>query len=141
MDMPDLQAILTLVKRLESLLADEFEALKGQKLDAFDALQSEKVALLKDLASSGVVGDPQQPLDRQLVQSVLEDPLWGTITELLERCKKYHQRNELLISKQLDAIRGALSTLQDSDPNATLDLYTKLGRVKSSRRSILSGDA
>jgi flagellar biosynthesis/type III secretory pathway chaperone len=59
----------------------------------------------------------------------------------LEQCKKSHQRNELLISKQLDAIKGALSTLQNQDPAGSLELYTKLGRVKSSRRSILSDDA
>lgn len=138
---PDLQEILRSVQRLNSLLTDEFEALKHQKLDTFDALQGDKVSILEKLASSGVVGDTQYPVDREIIQSVLDDPLWSDITELLERCKQKHKRNELLISKQLDAIKGALSTLQNQDPSGTLELYTKLGHVKSSRRSILSGDA
>lgn len=138
---PDLRAIQQSVNRLESILTDEFEAIKTQKLDAFEALQQEKIALLQTLASSGVVQDSNQPSNPEQLEAIVKNPLWQDITEILERCKKSHQRNELLISKQLDAIKGALSTLQNQDPAATLELYTKLGRVKSSRRSILSGDA
>ncbi len=141
MHLPDLQAILRSVQRLDSLLTDEYEALKTQKLDAFESLQQEKVTLLQTLASSGVVQDPNQPTEPERLEAIVKNPLWSDITEILERCKKSHQRNELLISKQLDAIKGALSTLQNHDPAGTLELYTKLGRVKSSRRSILSGDA
>jgi flagellar biosynthesis/type III secretory pathway chaperone len=136
MHFPDLQVLLQSIQRLDSLLTDEYEALKTQKLDAFEALQQEKVGLLQTLASSGVVQDPNQPTDPERLEAIVKNPLWNDITELLERCKKSHQRNELLISKQL-----ALSTLQNQDPAGTLELYTKLGRVKSSRRSILSGDA
>lgn len=141
MELPDLDAILASVRRLDALLTDEFEALKSQKLDVFEGLQSEKVALLQVLASSGVVKNPSDDADPTLIRALLNDPRWGEITDLLERCKRSHQRNELLISKQLDAIKGALSTLQNQDPAGTLELYTKLGRVKSARRSILSGDA
>ena len=141
MELPDLEAILALVKRLDALLTDEFEALKTQKLDVFEALQSEKVALLQSRARKGVVQDPEQDADPDLIKALLNNPRWGEITDLLETCKRAHQRNELLISKQLDAIKGTLSTLQNQDPSGTLELYTKLGRVKSSRRSILSGDA
>ena len=141
MELPDLEAIFASVKRLNALLTDEFEALKTQKLDVFEALQPEKVDLLQHLAASGVVQNPEQDADPDLIKALLNNPRWGEITDLLERCKRAHQRNELLISKQLDAIKGALSTLQNQDPAGTLELYTKLGRVKSARRSILSGDA
>jgi flagellar biosynthesis/type III secretory pathway chaperone len=141
MELPDLEAIFASVKRLDALLTEEFEALKTQKLDAFEALQSEKVELLQTLAASGVVQNPDEDADPDLIRALLENPRWGEITDLLETCKRAHQRNELLISKQLDAIKGALSTLQNQDPSGTLELYTKLGRVKSPRRSILSGDA
>lgn len=141
MHLPDLQTLLSSVRRLESLLTDEYEALKTQKLDAFESLQQEKTSLLQTLATSGIVQDPNQPPNPQTLEEIVKNPLWNDITEILERCKKTHQRNELLISKQLDAIKGALSTLQNQDPAGTLELYTKLGRVKSSRRSILSGDA
>ena len=141
MHLPDLQTLLKSVQRLDSLLTDEYEALKTQKLDAFESLQQEKMTLLQTLASSGVAQDPNQTTDTGRLEAIVRNPLWNDITEILERCKKSHQRNELLISKQLDAIKGALSTLQNQDPAGTLELYTKLGRIKSSRRSILSGDA
>ena len=141
MPLPDLQAILASVKRLDSLLTDEFDALKTQRLDAFESLQQEKVVILQALANSGILNNTGEAADSDTLKALLANPLWADITDLLETCKRSHQRNELLISKQLDAIKGALATLQNQDPNGTLELYTKLGRVKSSRRSILSGDA
>ena len=129
---------LSSVKRLDSLLTEEFEALKNQNLEFFEALQAEKVKILEVLASLDFIGEK---LDQAATQELLNNPIWNEITSLLERCKRSHQRNELLISKQLDSIRGALSALQDQDPSATLELYTKLGKTRATRRSILSGDA
>ena len=138
---PDLKVILKHASRLNSLLPDEFEALKTQKLDAFESLQQEKIDLLQALSESGMVRESVPASDPDTLQTIINDPLWGEIIGLLEKCKKAHQRNELLISKQLDAIKGALATLQNQDPSGALELYTKLGVVKSTRRSILSGDA
>lgn len=126
------------VRRLDSLLTEEFEALKTQKLDAFEALQAEKISLLESLAELNLSEDK---MDRESLERLINDPTWNEITSILERCKRSHQRNELLISKQLDSIRGALSALQNQDPTATLELYTKLGKTRATRRSILSGDA
>lgn len=126
------------VRRLDSLLTEEFEALKTQKLDAFEALQAEKIGLLESLAELNLSEDK---MDRESLERLINDPTWNEITSILERCKRSHQRNELLISKQLDSIRGALSALQNQDPTATLELYTKLGKTRAMRRSILSGDA
>ena len=126
------------VKRLDSLLTEEFEALKNQNLEFFEALQAEKLKILEVLAGLDFIGEK---LDQAATQELLNNPIWNEITSLLERCKRSHQRNELLISKQLDSIRGALSALQDQDPSATLELYTKLGKTRATRRSILSGDA
>ena len=126
------------VKRLESLLTEEFEALKNQNLELFETLQAEKLKILEVLAGLDFI---DENIDQAAPQQLLNDPIWNKITTLLERCKRSHQRNELLISKQLDSIRGALSALQDQDPSATLELYTKLGKTRATRRSILSGDA
>ena len=126
------------VKRLDSLLTEEFEALKNQNLEFFETLQAEKLKILEVLAALDFIG---VNIDQAATQQLLNNPIWNEITSLLERCKRSHQRNELLISKQLDSIRGALSALQDQDPSATLELYTKLGKTRATRRSILSGDA
>ncbi len=126
------------VKRLDSLLTEEFEALKNQNLEFFETLQAEKLKILEVLAGLDFIGEK---LDQAETQQLLNNPVWNEITSLLERCKRLHHRNELLISKQLDSIRGALSALQDQDPSATLELYTKLGKTRATRHSILSGDA
>ncbi|MDC0882825.1 flagellar export chaperone FlgN [Litorivicinus sp.] len=138
MQQHDLIAILASVRRLDSLLTEEFDALKNQKLDVFEALQTEKIDILESLAKLDL---SEEKMERETLQRLINDPTWNEITAILERCKRSHQRNELLISKQLDSIRGALSALQNQDPTATLELYTKLGKTRATRRSILSGDA
>ncbi len=138
MQSTQLNETLASVRRLDSLLTEEFEALKKQDLEIFEALQSEKVKILEGLADLPIA---DESLDQATRQQLINDPMWNEITRLLERCKRSHQRNELLISKQLDSIRGALSALQNQDPSATLELYTKLGKTRATRRSILSGDA
>jgi len=129
---------LALVERLETLLAGEFEALKKQELEAFESLQLEKVDILEQLSELGV---PHHEKDAAELKLLLGNPLWGQVSSGMERCRRAHQRNELLITKQLDTIRGALSALQNQDPSATLELYTKLGKTRAVRSSILSGDA
>ena len=130
-----LVSTLNLVKRLESLLTEEFEALKSQKLDLFELLQTEKVDLLQKLAALDILQGSSVTV---AVKEIANHPRRNEIITTLESS---HQRNELLISKQLDAIRGALSALQDQDPSSTIELYTKLGKTRATRRSILSGDA
>jgi len=133
-----LNQALVWVNHLDSILADEFEALKTQELSAFEALQHDKIKILESLTTLNLSGDD---LDQESFQQLVNNPIWNEIIAISERCKRSHQRNELLISKQLDSIRGALSALQNQDPTATLELYTKLGKTRATRRSILSGDA
>jgi flagellar biosynthesis/type III secretory pathway chaperone len=134
----DLITILASVRRLDSLLTEEFDALKNQKIDVFEALQTEKIDILESLAKLDL---SEEKMEGETLQRLINDPTWNDVISILERCKRSHQRNELLISKQLDSIRGALSALQNQDPTATLELYTKLGKTRATRRSILSGDA
>ena len=138
MQKDDLAPLLLSVQRLDSILSEEFEALKVQEIDKFEALQAEKINLLNDLNTFDL---PVANTDQKKAQQWLIDPLWIQITTTIEKCKRSHQRNELLMSKQLETIRGALSALQNQDPSSTLELYTKLGKKHSTRRSILSGDA
>ena len=98
----DLITTLASVRRLDSLLTEEFEALKNQKLDVFEALQTEKIDILESLANINL---SEEQMDREILERLINDPTWNEITSILERCKRSHQRNELLISKQLDSIR------------------------------------
>ena len=134
----DLAPLLRSIQGLEAILGEEFEALRVQQIDKFEASQTEKIGLLRHIESFQLPGVNANPKD---LQQLVNNPLWNQTTSTLEKCKKAHSRNELLISKQLDTIRGALSALQNQDPSSTLELYTKLGQKRATRRSILSGDA
>ena len=87
MHQPDLQGLLEVGKALDSLLTDEYEALKSQKLDAFEALQQEKISILQVLSSSDIVQDPDQPTDPDRLEELAKHPLWSDITLILEQCK------------------------------------------------------
>lgn len=53
----------------------------------------------------------------------------------MQNCRQLHQRNEILLIRKLDAIRGALDSLQMSDPTSSLEVYDRLGKVRRARRS------
>ena len=123
------------------MLDDEYEALKTQNLHTFETLQPEKLNIFNQLAGSGIFVEKVREGEKKELARLLEDPLWSEITTILEGCKIAHQRNEYLISKQLDAIKGALASLQLGPDKDTVEVYTKMGKMAQLKRSILSGDA
>jgi hypothetical protein len=52
-----------------------------------------------------------------------------------------HRRNEVLIGRKIDAIRGALQSLQMQDPASSIEIYDRLGKVNRSRRGRGYSDA
>jgi hypothetical protein len=44
-----------------------------------------------------------------------------------------HRRNEILIIRKLDAIRGTLQTLNGTDSTASVEVYDRLGRMARGR--------
>jgi hypothetical protein len=45
-----------------------------------------------------------------------------------------HRRNEILIIRKLDAIRGSLESLNVTDPASPVEVYDRLGQIKRIRR-------
>ncbi len=121
---PELLAALEHGLALQQLLQDEFEALRVQDLDGFEALQDAKLTIFKTLSHlTGVETD----------KSRLDAPEWDTFKNLISDCRDLHRRNEVLIVRKLDAIRGTLQTLRGSDPTASVEVYDRLGRLSRSR--------
>lgn len=112
---------------LEQLLEQEFEALKNQELDRFDELMQSKTDVLMQL--SEITGIENQDDANQL------DSTWDDFRLRMQSCRHLHQRNELLLIRKLDAIRGALDSLQLTDPTSSLEVYDRLGKVRRGRRS------
>jgi len=109
---------------LHGLLEKEFATLKAQELDRFESLQPEKLQIFEVLTQLVPHEEPEQ---------ILEKPEWQVFRELMATCRDLHRRNEVLISRKLDAIRSALHTLRDADPTASVEVYDRLGRMSRMR--------
>lgn len=124
---------LALAKTLEAMLEQEFEQLKAQNLDAFEATQTTKNELLGQLARLAGIQGPESA-----------DALgteWDGFKEHMAHCRDLHRRNEVLIARKIDAIRGALQSLQVQDPASSVEIYDRLGRVSRVRRGRGYSDA
>jgi flagellar biosynthesis/type III secretory pathway chaperone len=121
---PELVAALEHGLALHQLLQQEFDALREQNLDIFEALQPEKSRIFDALIRLTGVGTDDHRLD---------DPEWDTFKNLITDCRDMHRRNEILITRKLDAIRGTLQTLNGGDTTASVEVYDRLGRMARSR--------
>jgi flagellar biosynthesis/type III secretory pathway chaperone len=116
---PDLAAARAQVEALDALLEDEFQALREQRFERLEQMQTDKVALLESLQ-----------LTANHVASLSERPaLWAGITEALAASRESFRRNERLVTRQMVVVRDALRALQAADPTASVDLYDRLGQM------------
>jgi flagellar biosynthesis/type III secretory pathway chaperone len=110
----------TLVGQLHGLLESEFELLKTGKVNNLDELQSRKMLLLEQLAQVA----PGESLSGHELP-----PAWVPFAEKTRACRLLHQRNETLVSRKLDAVRGALTALQVSAEGLIDETYDRKGRL------------
>jgi flagellar biosynthesis/type III secretory pathway chaperone len=111
---------------LEQMLELEFEHLKVQNLDAFEATQAEKNEVLQQLAQlTGI--DENKPAFELGAE-------WDDFKEHMSHCKDLHRRNELLIHRKIEAIRGAIQSLHMEDPSSSVEIYDRLGKLSRIRR-------
>ena len=112
------ESALSLALQLNQILSLEFDALKGQDLDRFEALQASKNTLLSDLTSVCPNTEDLQKL-----------PEWEQLREELLACRDAHRRNAVLIERKLDAIRGTLHSLRVGDSGSSVEVYDRVGQV------------
>ena len=112
------ESALSLAKQLSELLLLEFEALKVQDLDRFEALQSGKNELLAGLSQLCPSAEDLQGL-----------PEFEDLKVLLVDCRDLHRRNAVLIERKLDTIRGTLHSLHTGESGSPVEVYDRLGQV------------
>jgi len=122
-----LHDVMQRVDSLESVLEQEFEALKIQDLDHLDRLLNAKNALLEEIGKMTGVQSPQDADEL--------DDSWQNFRSKMLYCRNLHRRNEILILRKLDAIRGALKSLQVTDPSSSVEVYDRLGKLNRIKRS------
>jgi flagellar biosynthesis/type III secretory pathway chaperone len=115
-----------LAHELFDMLELEFEQLKAQNLDAFEASQASKNRLLQQLMQLAQISGPDS------AESLNSD--WYGFKEQITVCRNMHRRNEILISRKIDAIKGALQSLQVFDPASSVEIYDRLGKLSRTRR-------
>ena len=109
---------LSLANQLSELLLLEFDALKVQDLDRFEALQPGKNELLAGLSQLCPSAEDLQAL-----------PEFEDLRTLLVECRDLHRRNAVLIDRKLDTIRGTLHSLHTGDSGSPVEVYDRLGQV------------
>jgi flagellar biosynthesis/type III secretory pathway chaperone len=116
-----LEQALALAQTLQDMLELEFEQLKVQNLDAFEASQASKNELLQQLAELAGIHGPDT--------ADALGPEWDGFKEHMAHCRDMHRRNEVLIVRKIDAIRGALQSMQIQDAASSVEIYDRLGKV------------
>ena len=112
------ESAVSLAKQLSELLLLEFEALKVQDLDRFEALQPGKNELLAGLSLRCPSAEDLQSL-----------PEFEDLKLLLVDCRDLHRRNAVLIERKLDTIRGTLHSLHTGESGSPVEVYDRLGQV------------
>ena len=115
-----------LVLELHGMLELEFEQLKVQNLDAFEAAQVSKNDLLQRLMELARIQGPES--------ADALGPEWDKFKAHMAVCRDMHRRNEVLIHRKIDAIRGALQSLHVMDPTSSVEIYDRLGKLSRVKR-------
>ncbi len=115
---PQLSRARALATQLEQMLELEFEALRTQDLEQFEQLQPVKSQLLVDLT---LLAPPASELQ--------VNPDWQDFRAVMLACRDSHRRNEVLIERKLEAIRGALQSLRVQEVTSSVEVYNRLGHI------------
>ena len=125
---------------LKQTLMSEFEALKNKDLALFETLQSSKLDILSFLAAQNLTSPVESSYgEKTSMQGDLAT--LDAVLNLLDECKNLHRRNEIFINRKLDSIRSALKTIQSPNAAASVDVYDRLGKIRSRRAPNTMGDA
>lgn len=125
MPIADLERAARLARTLDELLDSEFAALRSSDIDSFERLQNEKITIIQDLSNTEALVSLGESVETQ------QDTGLDVLLDALSKCKEKFQRNELLINKKIEAIKGALHTLRNTSSIQSVELYNKLGKLKS----------
>ena len=105
---------------LQTLLELEFEALKSQNLSEIESIQEKKVPILEFLGSDSVKSN---------VTKSRGDADWEVFKSIINECKNAHRRNEILVNRRIESIKGALNTVTGENKDDELEMYDKLGKL------------
>ena len=119
-----------LATQLAQILELEFQALRQQELDQFEQLQPVKTDLLSEIT---LLAPPAT-----LLQNEQE---WQDFRANMLVCRDLHRRNEVLIERKLESIRGTLQSLRIQESTSPIEVYDRLGQIARFSRAQGYNDA
>ena len=142
-DIPYLQQILHKTEALKELLESEFSALSKKDLPELEEIQQKKSEILASLSNEKFLSLVEFQKTNSNRSSLDAEPLriWDQIIAVMQNNRKLHQRNEVLVNTKLESVRNAIKTLGTSDPQSSVEIYDKLGKIKGSKFRNKMGDA
>ncbi|OUU74366.1 MAG: hypothetical protein CBC29_07470 [Methylococcaceae bacterium TMED69] len=142
-DIPYLQQILHKTEALRELLEKEFSALSKKDLPELEEIQQKKSEILASLSNEKFLSLVEFQKASGNRSDFDEEPLriWDKIIAVMQDNRKLHQRNEVLVNTKLESIRNAIKTLGTNDPQSSVEIYDKLGKIKGSKFRNKMGDA
>ncbi len=126
------QQIIVQLETLERILEQEFIALKDQDMDSFDRLQPRKIAVMEMLSAEGLIESVTKPKAEDNPDDKLDES-FSSIKLKIDHCHELHRRNEILINRKLEAVKGALASLREGSAVDDIEVYTKSGGLAKSR--------
>ena len=118
--------------RLEEVLVAEFDALRDQRLEAFERMQPEKEAALAGLAQ--LLDEIRRSAGSLEAAAAALPSDWEVFRTLMEQCREAHRRNDILVRSQLATIQSTLEILGQGQASAPVALYDRMGRVGPGNR-------
>ena len=142
-DIPYLQQILHKTEALKELLESEFSALSKKDLPELEEIQQKKSEILASLSNEKFLSLVEFQKTNSNRSSLDAEPLriWDQIIAVMQANRKLHQRNEVLVNTKLESIRKAIKTLGTNDPQSSVEIYDKLGKIKGNKFRNKMGDA
>ena len=142
-DIPYLQQILHKTEALKELLESEFSALSKKDLPELEEIQQKKSEILASLSNEKFLSLVEFQKTNSNRSSLDAEPLriWDQIIAVMQDNRKLHQRNEVLVNTKLESIRNAIKTLGTNDPQSSVEIYDKLGKIKGNKFRNKMGDA
>lgn len=119
-----------LATQLAQILELEFQALRKQELDHFEQLQPLKTEMLSEITS---LAPPATLLQN--------DQEWQDFRANMLICRDLHRRNEVLIERKLESIRGTLQSLRVEEATSPIEVYDRLGQIARFSRTQGYNDA
>ena len=127
---PQIARAQELATQLSQILELEFQALRQQELDQFEQLQPVKTDLLSEIT---LLAPPATLLQN--------DQEWQDFRANMLVCRDLHRRNEVLIERKLESIRGTLQSLRIQEATSPIEVYDRLGQIARFSRAQGYNDA